>query len=129
MISASEKSLYERLGRYDAVAAFVDDLIPRLTTDPEIGVYWRGHCTNSMRRERQMIVDFLCEALGGHVVYRGRDMRTSHEGLDISERDWEVFVRHTKATLDKLEVHGKERDDCLAVVSGIAADVVERASE
>ena len=84
MISASEKSLYARLGGYDAVARFVDDLIPRLTTDPEIGVYWTGHCTNSMRRERQMIVDFLCEALGGPVVYRGRDMRTSHEGLDIS---------------------------------------------
>ena len=127
MTTTVEKSLYERLGGYDALAGFVDDLIPRLTADPEIGVYWRGHCTNSMRRERQLIVDFLCEALGGPVVYTGRDMRTSHEGLDISERDWEVFVRHTVATLDKLEVHGKERDDCLAVVAGIAADVVERA--
>ncbi len=122
-----EKSLYQRLGGYDAVAAFVDDLIPRLTSDPEIGIYWRGHCTNTMRRERQLIVDFLCEALGGPVFYRGRDMRTSHEGLHISERDWEVFVRHTEATLDKLEVHGKERDDCLDVVAGIEADVVERA--
>ena len=125
MISASEKSLYERLGRYDAVAAFVDDLIPRLTTDPEIGVYWRGHCTNSMRRERQMIVDFLCEALGGPVVYRGRDMRTSHEGLDISERDWEVFVRHTKATLDKLNVPQQEHDEVVAFILSTKSDIVE----
>ena len=127
MTTTVEQSLYERLGGYDALAGFVDDLIPRMTTDPQIGVYWRGHCTSSMRRERQMIVDFLCEALGGPVVYRGRDMRTSHEGLHISERDWEVFVRHTMATLDKLEVYGKERDDCLDVVAGIGADVVERA--
>lgn len=127
MTSVSEKSLYQRLGGYDAVAEFVDDLVPRLTSDPEIGVYWRGHCTDTMRRERQLIVDFLCEALGGPVFYRGRDMRTSHEGLHISERDWEVFVRHTVATLDSLEVYGKERDDCLDVVAGIEADVVERA--
>ncbi len=122
-----EKTLYERLGGYDALAGFVDDLIPRLTTDPEIGVYWRGHCTNSMRRERQLIVDFLCEALGGPVIYTGRDMRTSHEGLHISERDWDVFVRVTVATLDKLEVYGRERDNCLDVVARNAADVVERA--
>ncbi len=127
MTSVSEKSLYQRLGGYDAVAAFVDDLVPRLTSDPEIGVYWRGHCTNTMRQERQLIVDFLCEALGGPVFYRGRDMKTSHEGLHISERDWEVFVGHTVATLDRLEVYGTERDDCLDVVAGIAADVVERA--
>lgn len=127
MTSVSEKSLYQRLGGYDAVASFVDDLVPRLTSDPEIGVYWRGHCTNTMRRERQLIVDFLCEALGGPVFYRGRDMKTSHEGLHISERDWEVFVGHTVATLDRLEVYGTERDDCLDVVAGIEVDVVERA--
>ena len=127
MTSVSEKSLYQRLGGYDAVAAFVDDLVPRLTSDPEIGVYWRGHCANTMRRERQLIVDFLCEALGGPVFYRGRDMKTSHEGLHISERDWEVFVGHTVATLDRLEVYGTERDDCLDVVAGIEVDVVERA--
>ena len=127
MISTTDLSLYKRLGGYDAVARFVDDLIPRLMCDPEIGIYWRGHSTSSKRRERQLIVDFLCESLGGPVVYTGRDMRTSHEGLDISERDWEVFVRHTVATLDKLEVYGKERDDCLVVVAGIGADVVERA--
>ena len=127
MISTSEKSLYERLGGYDAVAAFVDDPIPRLTGDPEIGVYWRGHSTSSKRRERQLIVDFLCESLGGPVVYTGRDMRTAHEGLDITERDWEIFVKHTIATLDKLEIRGKEWDDCMAIVAGVQVDVVERA--
>jgi hemoglobin len=36
------RSLYERLGGYDAIAAAVDDLLGRLVGDPQLGVYWRG---------------------------------------------------------------------------------------
>ena len=96
-------------------------------TDPELGVYWRGHCHDSMKRERQLIVDFLCDILGGPVIYMGRDMKTSHDGLDISERDWEIFVNHTVATLGSLEVHGKDREDCLVVVEKLAGEIVENA--
>lgn len=124
MTSPSRKSLYERLGGYDAVAAFVDDLLPRLTSDPQIGVYWKGHCKDSMKTHRQLIVDFLGEAFGGPVTYRGRDMKTSHDGLDISERDWKIFVGHTVATLDSLEVFGEERADCLSFVADFEGDIV-----
>ena len=40
MVNYSEKSLYERLGGYDAIAAATDDLLERLTGDAEIGYYW-----------------------------------------------------------------------------------------
>ena len=65
MATSGEKSLYERMGGYDAIAAATDELLRRLTSDPDIGVYWRGHSTDSMKRDRQLIVDFLCEAIGG----------------------------------------------------------------
>ena len=126
MSSASEKSLYQRLGGYDAIAAATDDLLQRLTSDPEIGVYWRGHSTDSMKRDRQLIVDFLCQALGGPVIYRGRDMKTSHTGLGISERDWEIFMVHTVATLEKFQVPEKEKEEFLACALSIKGDIVEK---
>ena len=125
MTEPAEKSLYTRLGGYDAIAAAIDDLLPRLTGDPQIGLYWRGHSTDSMQRERQMAVDFLCAALGGPVCYRGRDMKTAHTGLRISESDWQVFVKHTVATLDHLGVQGKEREDFLAAAASLKGDIVE----
>ena len=121
------KSLYTRLGGYDAIAAATDDLLERLTSDPQIGIYWRGHSKDSMKRDRQLIVDFLCEALGGPIIYRGRDMKTSHEGLNISENDWQIFVKHTEATLDKIGVQGKEREEFLAAAASLKGDIVERA--
>jgi hemoglobin len=126
MSEAAEKSLYTRLGGYDAIAAATDDLLGRLTSDPQIGVYWKGHSKDSMKRDRQLVVDFLCEAFGGPVIYRGRDMKLSHEGLSISESDWQVFVKHTVATLDKFGVQGKEREEFLAAAASLKGDIVER---
>jgi hemoglobin len=126
MSEAAEKSLYARLGGYDAIAAATDDLLGRLTSDPQLGIYWRGHSKDSMKRDRQLVVDFLGAALGGPVIYRGRDMKTSHEGLGISESDWQVFVKHTGATLDKFGVQGKEREEFLAAAASLKGEIVER---
>lgn len=59
MTNSKEKSLYERMGGYETLASFTDDLLQRVTNDLEIGIYWRGHSTDSMKRDRQLIVDFL----------------------------------------------------------------------
>ncbi len=128
MNEGAKKSLYERVGGYDTIAAFVDDLLPRVVEDPELGVYWRGHCNESKRLQRQLIVDFICETIGGPVVYRGRDIKTSHDGLDICQADWEVFMRHTIAALENVEIQDKEMDDCLAVVENLSTDIVEATS-
>ena len=125
MTTEPEKSLYERLGGYDAIAAATDDLLRRVTSDPDLGFYWRGHSTDSMKRDRQLIVDFLCESIGGPVIYRGRDMKTSHEGLRITEREWEIFMVHTAATLDHIEVPEPERQEFLDCAAGLKGDIVE----
>ena len=120
-----EKSLYHRFGGYDAVAAFVDDLLPRLLGDPQLAVYWKGKCRDSLNKERQVLVEFLCAAMGGPVNYTGRDMKTSHEGLGITEAEWELFVRHTLATLDNLGTPERERNDLLAAAGSLKGDIVE----
>ena len=97
MTTATVTSLYERLGGYDALAAAVDDLLPRLQGDSQLGVYWRGQNDHSKKRGRQMLLDFLVSALGGPAVYHGHDMRTAHQGLRINDSDWTVMERHVLA--------------------------------
>jgi hemoglobin len=120
-----ERSLYSRLGGYDALAAAVDDLLPRLTSDSQIGVYWRGKCRDSMKRDRQFLVDFLCAATGGPSSYTGRDMKMSHEGLGITDSDWSVLIRHTIATLEEFAVPETEQQEFLSLIDTWKADIVE----
>ena len=125
MTSPVGKSLYERLGGYDALAAAVDDLIPRLHADPLIGVYWKGQNTQTKKRGRQMVLDFLVQALGGPAVYHGVDMRAAHDGLHITENDWSAMERHFVAVLDKFGIQGHEREDLLAAAGSLKADIVQ----
>src|SRR5262249_19403281 len=120
-----ERPLYHRLGGYDAIAAFVDDLLPRLMNDSQLAVYWKGKCKDSLSKERQLLVDFLSSAFGGPTHYSGRDMKTSHDGLAISESDWNIFVQHTRATLNDLGVAEKEKGEVLAAAESLKADIVE----
>jgi hemoglobin len=120
-----EPTLYQRLGGYDAIAAFADDLLPRLMNDPQLAMYWRGKCKDSLKKERQLLVDFLSAAFGGPVHYAGRDMKTSHEGLSISESDWNIFVEHAVATLNDLGVGEREKAEVLAASASVKGDIVE----
>jgi hemoglobin len=124
-----DRPLYYRLGGYDAIAAFCDELLSRLTKDPTLAVYWKGKCDDSMRKERQLLVDFLCMIAGGPVNYSGRDMKTSHTGLGINEAEWNIFVEHAIAALSDLGVPEQEKEEVLSLAAGFKSDVVEMATD
>ena len=121
---AQQPSLYKRLGGYDALAAVTDDFIGRLATDPQLGRFFAGLSTDSKNRVRQHVIDFLCVATGGPCLYLGRDMKTAHTGLNITESDWNVSVKALVATLDKFKVPEKEKGEVLAAISGLKGDIV-----
>jgi hemoglobin len=123
---AQQPSLYKRLGGFDALAAVTDDFIGRLATDPQLGRFFVGLSADSKNRVRQHVVDFLCVATGGPCLYLGRDMKTAHTGLNITESDWNVSVKDLVATLDKFKVPEKEKGEVLAAISGLKGDIVGR---
>src|SRR5262249_46946130 len=81
---STERTLYQRLGGYDAIAAVSDDFIARLAGDPQFARFFAGFSTDSKIRLRQHIVDQLCQAAGGPCFYVGRTMKASHVGLGIT---------------------------------------------
>jgi hemoglobin len=119
------KSLYERLGGYGAIAAVVNDLLPRLQSDPQLGRFWAHRGADGVQREKQLLIDFLCASAGGPMYYRGRDMALTHKGMRISESDWSVFLGHAGATLAKFRVPEPEQRDVVAFVQSLKKDCVE----
>jgi hemoglobin len=121
----SDKTLYERLGGYDAICAVASDLLPRLQADPQLARFWQNRGEDGLRREKQLLIDFLCSSAGGPLYYTGRDMKTSHKGMKISESDWSAFLGHVGATLEAFKVPQAERDQVLAFVQSTKSDIVE----
>ena len=121
----NQKSLYERLGGYDGITAFANDLLPRLQADAQLGRFWQNRGDDGIAREKQLLSDYLCASAGGPIYYTGRDMKTSHRGMKISERDWSIFLQHAGATMEALQVPKQECDEIVAFVLSLKADIVE----
>ena len=121
------RSLYARLGGYDAIAAFVRVLMPRLQNDPKLGIYWKGKSLDSRRREDKLLIEFLCAAFEGPVEYFGRDMKTSHDGLHITGEEWDMTLAHIAGSLDAVGVAEREKAEVMEAAASLKWDIVEAA--
>ncbi len=120
-----EKLLYERLGGYDGITAFINDLLSRLQADSQLGRFWKNRGKDGLSKEKQLLIDFLCSVTGGLTHYSGRDMKTSHQGMNISDSDWSVFLGHAGSTMAFLQIPKQECDEIVAFISDLKGDVVE----
>ena len=121
----NQKSLYDRLGGYDGINGFANDLLPRLQADSQLGRFWQHRGDDGVEREKQLLIDFLSANSGGPVYYTGRNMKTSHVGMGINESDWSVFLGHAAATMEALQIPKEECDDVVAFVLSLKDDIVE----
>jgi hemoglobin len=119
-------SLYKRLGGYDALAAVTDDFVGRLVSDKQLTRFFNGVSNDSRKRIRQLVLDQLCAATGGPCIYIGRSMRTTHEGLGITEDDWNISVKLLIQTLDKFKVPKAEQDELAKLLTTLKPDIVDK---
>lgn len=118
-------SLYTRLGGYDAIAAVINETMPHLITDPKLGRFWVNRGADGIKREKQLVIDFIANQAGGPLNYGGRDMVTSHKGMKISNEDWKIFMGHLNMTLEKFKVPVQEKTDVVAFMESLKATMVE----
>ena len=124
--SFAQETLYKRLGGYDAIAAVTDDFVGRLVTNKDLTKFFTGASDDSKKRIRMHIIDLICEKSGGPCNYIGRDMKTTHKGLGITEAEWNTSASLLTETLNKFKVGKKEQDELLAIVTSVKNDIVEK---
>jgi hemoglobin len=115
-------SLYDRLGKKDAITAVVKDFVEeRVAKDARIKSFFANADIPGLEAK---LVDQICEASGGPCKYTGKDMKTSHAGMNIKEADFNALVEDLKASLDHFKVGAKEQNDLLGALAGMKGDIV-----
>jgi hemoglobin len=91
------------------IAAVIDEFMSRFRSDPALARFGTGRSLDSRQRGRQLLVDQICSLAGGPCVYTGRDMKTAHAGLGITEAEWQANMQYASAALDKYGVLSRRR--------------------
>jgi hemoglobin len=121
----SDKSLYERLGGYDAISELTEALMVRIKDDDKLRRFYVHRGKDDIAREQQLLVDVVCASSGGPMVYTGRDMKTAHIGMRLDEEDWKRSMTHLTATLEAFKVPEQEKGEMLGFSESLKPEIVE----
>ena len=115
-------SLYERLGRLDAINSVADAFVARCAGDDRIN---KKFARSDMPRLKKMLVDQVCEATGGPCTYTGRNMRDTPDGMAVTAGEFDALVEDLVVTLEAFDVAKPEQDELLALLAPMRTDIVE----
>jgi hemoglobin len=116
------KSLYDRLGGKTAIAGVVDQFVANVAADSRIN---ERFATTDIPKLKGHLVDQVCTATGGPCAYKGRDMKTTHAGMKISNRDFGALVDDLVKALDTFKVPAQEKGELLGLLGPMKKDIVE----
>lgn len=116
-----DASLYDRLGGKAAISTVVGKLYAIVAADDRIN----GRFANvSADAFGPLLTDFLCEAAGGPCNYQGRDMKTSHTGMGLTDAEFSALAEDAVAALNHFKVPQRESDEVMAMLASLKGDVV-----
>lgn len=126
--SAAPKSLYARLGGKTAIKAVIDEFVNIVAADTRINKFFADTAGNPKRLAsfKQKLVDQVCQASGGPCKYKGKDMKSAHAGMGVSEADFNALVEDLVKALDKFKVGETEKNELLGALGPMKSDIVEK---
>ncbi len=131
--AAMKKSLWDRLGGEPAVTAVIDDFVGRAAGDPKVNFTRKGTdsewepTAGNVAKLKKRLIQLVSAVSGGPLKYEGRDMKSAHMGMKITDAEFNALAGHLKATLDKFNVPEVEQKELLDIVGSTRKDIVEMA--
>lgn len=117
-----DETVFDRLGGRDAVESVVDDFYDRVLTDERVLHHFEDSDTTELRAHQ---AQFISTVTGGPVEYSGKDMREAHEGMGITDEEFDVVAEHLDDALAENDVSEDDREQVLAEVEALRPEIVE----
>ena len=75
---------------------------------------------------RQHTIDFFSAGSGGLVEYKGRDMPTTHTGMNISAAEYMCVIDDIMGVLDKHNIDEESKKDVLAILWSLKEMIIAK---
>lgn len=120
------KPLFERLGGMDAVKAVVDSFVENVAHDTKINGVFKKTTGAKLVTFKKNLADQVCEVTGGPCKYAGKDMKTAHKGMKITEAQFDALVLDLSTALDEHKVAADDKKELLGMLGPLKEDIVEK---
>ena len=117
----SEASLYERLGGEDKIRAITTDILDNHLKNDAIKVRYQD---SDREKVIQIVTEFICAGTGGPQEYTGRDMLTTHRGMNINEAEYLAVVDDFMDALNKHGIGDREKQEMLMIAYSLKGEIL-----
>jgi len=121
--ATDNRSLYERLGGTGPITAVVNKFVTIVGGDKRINGYFAKADLVQLKKH---LINMVCQASGGPCEYTGKDMKTAHKGMKVTEAAFNALVQDLIEALDTFNVPEREKGELLGVLGPMKADIVEK---
>ncbi|HYS54835.1 MAG TPA: group 1 truncated hemoglobin [Thermoanaerobaculia bacterium] len=120
---AHQRSLYDRIGGTPVLSAIVDSFIARFADDTRVAPTF---AKTDIPKFRKLILEQFCNITGGGCKYTGRDMKTTHEGLHLTEAQFNALVEDLQDAMATQRVPIELQNELIAKLAPMRADIIHR---
>jgi hemoglobin len=120
---AHQKSLYDRIGGAPVMSAIVDSFIARFADDTRVAPTF---AKSDIPKFRQHLLEQFCELSGGGCKYTGRDMKSVHEGMHLTESQFNAIVEDLQDAMATQRVPIELQNELIAKLAPLRPDIIHR---
>lgn len=126
--SKGANTLYSQLGKKKGITKVVNDFVGKVAADNRINHFFKDDIADKKKLAhfKMELVNQICQASGGPCKYTGKDMKTAHQGMGITEADFNALVEDLKAAMDQDSVGQDAQNQLLGVLGPMKSDIVEK---
>lgn len=122
MEASTQSGLYERLGQKDGIARIVEDVMAAHLTNPIVRTRFEN--SRDIDHAKRMAAEFFCAGCGGPEAYTGRDMLTTHRGMNISEQEYMAVMDDILGALGKNGIDQATQNEVVAVLYSLKNQII-----
>lgn len=121
MTQTMTRTLYDRLGGGAGLRKIASDLVDEHMRNPLIAPRFSQSNPDEVKR---LAYEFFAAGSGGTEAYTGRDLRTAHAGMNVSEEEFVATVDDVMKVLRANGVGQREQEEVLGIFWALKGDVL-----
>jgi hemoglobin len=120
---AHQRTLYDRIGGMPVLSAITDSFIERFSDDTRVAPTF---AKSDIARFRKFFAEQLCDVSGGPCKYSGRDMKTTHDGMHLTESQFNAIVEDLQDAMNRQRISIELQDELIARLAPMRKDIIRR---
>jgi hemoglobin len=123
LAQAPDDTVYQGLGGKPGIKKIVDTLVPLVLADPRIK---EAFTDVDMPHVAMRLAEQFCALGGGPCEYKGKDMTTIHDGLNITNAQFNALAEDLQEAMDRNGVPSRIQNKLVAKLAPMQRSIVTK---